>query len=362
MRLLWFNLATDADDPLLGFTTSWIREAASHVGQLDVITMRAGRIDVPANVTVRSVGKERQFNEARRAVEFYRILTGLMRTRRYDACFAHMIPVFAVMASPLLRRQRVPITLWYTHNAITPTLRLAVRGSAHIVTASRESFRLATGKLIVTGHGIDTDFFRPSSTPPRREPLTIAVVGRVSAVKRLEMVLEGVRLFAAGREAPSLRVKFVGPVLDDSYAAGLRRRAERSGLADHIEFTGAVAYSRMPAIYQSADIVLSATGRGSFDKAPLEAMSCGVPAIVANRALDETFAGIDVPALHSVADPAELASSLASLAARSPDAIREHAIRLRSAVVEHHGLGRLMPRLLQIMSGHLDESPKRCRG
>ena len=61
MRLLLFNLATDADDPVLGFSTRWIRALAKHLEFINVITMRAGRIEVPANVRVHSVGKEKGY-------------------------------------------------------------------------------------------------------------------------------------------------------------------------------------------------------------------------------------------------------------------------------------------------------------
>ena len=59
MRILWFNLAMDAEDPILGFATYWVRAMASRVEVIHVISMRAGRGEVPDNVRVYSVGKER---------------------------------------------------------------------------------------------------------------------------------------------------------------------------------------------------------------------------------------------------------------------------------------------------------------
>jgi glycosyltransferase involved in cell wall biosynthesis len=359
VRLLWFNLATDDNDPILGFTTAWIRQAASHVDQLDVITMRAGHIDVPSNVSVYSVGKERGFSEARRAYEFYRILGGLVRRHRYDACFAHMIPIFAVMASPVLRPFGVPITLWHTHRAVTPILRLAAHASAHIVTASSDSFGFPSRKLIVTGHGIDTDLFRPIPDHARRGgPFTISVVGRISPIKRLEMALRGVTLFAAAHPGSPLLLRFVGPVLDPQYAAELWRKAASSGLSRHVEFTGAVPYSRMPAVYQSSDLVVSTSVSGLFDKAPLEAMSCGVPVITANPAFADAFGGLDVPLPPPIAEGAALASSIAEELAQSAEAQRDRSARLRAAIITHHGLVGLMPRLLQTMSGDRGRSAR----
>ena len=55
----------------------------------------------------------------------------------------------------------MPITLWYTHRQAHLILRLATRVSTRVTTAGRDSFPLATDKLRVLGHGIDTDFFTP---------------------------------------------------------------------------------------------------------------------------------------------------------------------------------------------------------
>ncbi|MBK8030925.1 MAG: hypothetical protein IPK17_15840 [Chloroflexi bacterium] len=169
VNLLLFNLATDADDPILGFTTGWSNRLAAHYEHIDVITMRAGRLDVAPNVSVYSIGKERGYGEARRAVEFYRVLSTLLLRRRYAACFAHMQPLFALMSAPLLRPLNVPITLWYTHRQRHRTLEWATQVSRRVVTASPDSFPIATPKLRVLGHGIDTEFFRTEGEGLRTE-------------------------------------------------------------------------------------------------------------------------------------------------------------------------------------------------
>ena len=127
LRLLWFNLATDADAPNLGFAVEWINALAPHCEFIDVISMRVGRADVAGNVRVHSLGVELGYSEARRALRFYAILWRLLRTRSYDACFAHMQPLFAAMGAPLLRAYGIPVTLWYTHRAVPLRLRLAER-------------------------------------------------------------------------------------------------------------------------------------------------------------------------------------------------------------------------------------------
>src|SRR5215207_4259185 len=113
MRLLLFNLVTDADDPILGFTSRWISALAGRVESVDVVTMSAGRLELPANVRVFSVGKERGYGEPRRVVEFYRHLFRLTRGGRIDGCFSHMMPLFSAMAAPVLRARGIPLVTWF---------------------------------------------------------------------------------------------------------------------------------------------------------------------------------------------------------------------------------------------------------
>ena len=178
MRLLWFNLATDADDPVLGFTSRWIQAIATKVERIRVITMRAGRIELPENVRCDSVGKEAGYSRPRRIVEFYRILLEVLRNEPVDACFSHMVPLFTVLAAPLLRPKGVPIVTWYTHPSLTLQLRFAHRLSAQMVTSLPSSYPYDTDKLRVLGHGIDTDRFAPDKTRPQL-PVLILCAGRL---------------------------------------------------------------------------------------------------------------------------------------------------------------------------------------
>ena len=109
MRLLCLNLAIDVNDPVLGFATHWICAFAKRVEQIHVITMRRGSVRLPSNVQVYSVGKEKGYSEPRRAFEFYRLLRYILSDNQIDVCFSHMIPIFTILAAPVLRRRRIPI-------------------------------------------------------------------------------------------------------------------------------------------------------------------------------------------------------------------------------------------------------------
>src|SRR5262249_593693 len=245
MRLLIFNLVTDADDPVLGFTTTWINALAARCEAVDFITMRVGRLAVAANVRVYSVGKEKGYSEARRFIEFYRILFGLLRQHHYDACFAHMMQLFAVMGAPVLKLYHVPITLWYAHKATGRVLQLAEKLVDHVVTSTPEGFRLPSNKVQIIGQGIDTEQFKPAQSdliPPlyemgvgglsaARQPtwglggedFVLISVGRIAPVKRLEIIISAVKALRE-QGLTDVRLILVGEVAAQDAAYGERLR------------------------------------------------------------------------------------------------------------------------------------------
>ena len=116
--------------PRIGFSA-----LAQRVEFIHVITMRTGRVEVPDNVRVYSVGKEKGYSEPRRAVEFYRTLLHVLRSDKIDVCFSHMMPIFSVLAGPVLQAKRVPIITWYAHPSLTRILKLAHYFSTRMVTS-----------------------------------------------------------------------------------------------------------------------------------------------------------------------------------------------------------------------------------
>lgn len=314
--LLVFNLATDVDHPLLGFTADWVAALATVADHVDVLTMTAGRHALPANVRVYSVGKEHGHGNLRRASTFYRLLRRLTAERPYDACFSHMMPLFAVMGAPVLRRHGIPVTLWYCHSATSTMLRMAERMVDRVVTAHPDTFRLPSGKVEAIGHAIDVDLFAPvpvSRQPDR--PFTIVAVGRVAPIKRVEVMVEALGRLAHARPGKPVHLRLVGPTDGGSaaYVASLRDRARALGVADSVEFAGPVGRRALPAEYSAADVAVNLSPAGLFDKAALEAMACGLPLVTSNRALAAEVTATDPRLAIAEPDPVLLADALGYL-------------------------------------------------
>ena len=371
MRLLLFNLMTDESDPVLGFAANWIRQLAAQCESVDVLTMYRGEYDLPSNVRVYSAGRERGFSKAARVARFYWQLTRLLAARRYDACFAHMMPLFAGLAGPLLTASGIRTVLWYTHRQRSAQLRLGLAMSWRAVSADATSFPYRTEKLRVIGHGIDTEFYAPpppgsedeGGTSPlvlkQRSPFPpgggragdegaplVVQVGRLAAIKHQATTIKAV----AETEA---RLALIGGAqvgASRDYERGLREMARALGLAERCEFTGDVPAADVRDWYRRTTVAVNMSPVGLFDKAALESMACGLPTIVCNPAFAPLLGEYaDLLLTAGADDVAGLSDRLGRVLALSDAERAEIGRRLRENVLREHSLDRLVGRLLAVL-------------
>ena len=380
-RLLLFNLMTDERDPVLGFACDWVRRLAAQSESIDVLTMTRGAASLPANTRVFSAGRERGWSRPARLATFYGHLLRLLATRRYDACFAHMTPLFAALAGPLLSARGVRTVLWYTHRQRSLQLRLGMAMSWRVVSADASSFPYETGKLRVIGHGIDTQFYSPFphaksrpggsvSTRPRDDGGTstpapgqgspfppgggragdggalVVQVGRLAAIKHQATTLAAV----AGTEA---WLALIGAAQDQAgraYEQQLRDRARELGMEQRWHFSGALPAADLRAWTRQAAIAVNMSPPGLFDKAALESMACAIPTVVSNPAFAPILGEYaDLLLTAGPEDVAGLHARLQRLLACSSEERAQIGMRLRQAVQRQHSLNRLIPKLLAVL-------------
>lgn len=350
MRLLLFNLATDTQDPILGFTTRWIEALAKRVAFIHVVTMRAGCVQVPANVCVSSVGKEHGYTEARRVVEFYRHLRSIVYEDRVDVCFAHMITIFTILGAPVLKARHIPIVSWYAHPSLTWTLKLAHHLSDHMVTSLRTAYPYRQDKLTVIGQGIDTDLFSSNGTTPEAPPVILAA-GRLSPAKDHPTLLKAAALLRKRWGRP-FRVAIVGAAAGASahrYVASLHELTRTLELEDVVRFEDAVPQADLATWYRRSALHVNMTPTGFGDKVALEAMSCGRVCLVTNRGFVQTLGRHARDLVFDTHNPEDLAEKLQAVLELSPGARDQMGAYLREQVVRMHSLPRLVERLVKVL-------------
>lgn len=151
-------------------------------------------------------------------------------------------------------------------------------------------------------------------TPPRQRnhngTVQLLFVGRLSAAKNVETLVEAVnRLKAQGIDNFELRL-----VGDGERRSNLEQLVMEKGLTKQVHFFGWVDRDKIVDYYRQADLFVTATRWEGMPNTVLEGMACGLP-VVATRApgLDELVKDGCNGYLVDINDPAALADRLLEL-------------------------------------------------
>ncbi|TSJ63957.1 MSMEG_0565 family glycosyltransferase [Starkeya sp. 3C] len=144
---------------------------------------------------------------------------------------------------------------------------------------------------VLVGNGVDTRRFSPL-TDGREPPLAarlglgagpiVLAVGGVEERKNTRRLLDAFVQLRAMHPRAQLVIAGGASVLDHhAYRADFEAALATSGLpADAVIRTGPLAQDDMPALYRLADVLAFASVKEGFGLVALEAMACGVPAVV----------------------------------------------------------------------------------
>lgn len=351
-RGAFFCVLIDPEHDIAGFVLDWIKALAAKLERLEVIALEVVDLagaNLPGNVSVTSLGKEKGYGRLRLLLNSQKAVNRALS--KADFLFCHMMPVYALVGAPLCRIKKKPLLLWYTHQNLDLKLRLAVRVSDRIVTAAPEAMRVQTPKKRVIGHGIDIQRFRPGPVRKEGGPLRVVSVGRLSPVKRLEVLVEAASFLAEQGRLDDFRFTLVGqPSNRDQavYTKGIKDRIRQLGLAKAFDFTGTVPFARVAGCYQDSDLFVSMQEQRGLDKAVLEAMACGLPVIAANRSFEPLLGNQTRQMLFPAQEPEGLGGRLLEMAGLTPARRRELGLSLRERVVSEYGLEALMDKVVAL--------------
>ena len=130
----------------------------------------------------------------------------------------------------------------------------------------------ANTRFDVISGGMNPATFFPGDEPPTTD---LVLVGRLTEIKRIDVFLRGVR--HAVQRCPSLSATIV---VDGDLRESLEQDAKALGIADHVRFVGQQS-NVADWLRKSRIFVLTSDSEG-LALSLMEAMSCGLPAIVTN--------------------------------------------------------------------------------
>jgi len=317
-KLVFITQSVDPDHPALAATIPKIRALAARVDELVVLAQSARSDGLPENVDVRAFGSPARIG---RGLRFERELA---RALPAEAVVAHMIPLYVLLAAPLVRPRRIPLLLWYTHWNATWKLRAAERLATAIVSVDRRSFPLDSAKVRPIGHGIDVNEFSCADRPAH-EGVHALVLGRYSPAKGLPTILDAVG------QVDGVTLEVHGAALNALEHAH-RDELRRFGL----ELGDAVPRADLPRLFARADVLVHNMRAGAPDKVVYEAAAACLPVLASNPVFDELFG--EFPLLFARDDPATLADRLRWFAALRVEERAEIGVALRDRVTLRHSV------------------------
>ncbi len=329
-RVVFVTQQVDPVHPTLGAASAMVRALAERVDEVVVLAAAADIESLPGNARFLGFSAPTQ---ALRGGRFEAALAGTLLRGRPTALLAHMSPIYAVLAAPLLRPLRVPLLLWFTQQRAGRSLRRAERVVDAILSVDRRAVPLASPKVRAIGHGIDTVEFACVEPGPRDGRLRLLSLGRYTEVKGHDVVLRALqRLVAEGLDA-QLTVHGEEATAND---AVVRRRlgelAAELGLGARARLLDALPRPQVPALLAETDVLVNATHGPTADKVVFEAAACCVPAVAASPVFEALL-----PAALRFRDGDE--ASLAAAVRTAADIPSETRRELRRRVEASHSVG-----------------------
>ncbi len=199
----------------------------------------------------------------------------------------HAIDFFVDFLAATKWRHRTPIVVT-THGGFFHTgwaraakriyfrtiTRLALSQAARVICVSGQDDRLfapivPAHKRVTIGNGVEDAFFHIRKSV---EPGLLIMVGRIAEHKGIDRVIDLLPRIRA--EVPGARLMVVGPDWE-GLRPSLEGRARALGVADAVEFAGAVDRAALAAYLGRAHLVLAASSYEGFGIAVIEAMASG---------------------------------------------------------------------------------------
>jgi len=205
----------------------------------------------------------------------------------------------------------------HAEERIVATSDRIVAASEHERESLIELYGARRDRVAVIPCGVDLDLFRPVRANEARRRLglqgdVLLFVGRMDPIKGLDLLI---RAFARLPRRPDLSLVVLGG--DGSELEFQRNQglAHELGVADRVQFRGAVPQDLLPDYYSAATVCVVPSHYESFGLTAIEALACGTPVIASKVGglpvvIEERVNGLLVPWRRPEALSARLAEFL----------------------------------------------------
>jgi glycosyltransferase involved in cell wall biosynthesis len=197
---------------------------------------------------------------------------------------------------------------------------------AHLILASERSRRQAVAfgvsprNVLVVPYAVDLEKFTPGAVPSG-EPRRIVCIGRLDPRKRVDLLVDAVRVLS--RQRQDFQVEVIGR---DGYLEGWSDWLQREMDNLPMTYTPAVPQSVVLRRLQEADVLVQPSTHEEFGHAVAEALACGVPVVVGSENGTAEWGPPEATFVFQEYSPEALADAMG----RALDVARDSAVRSAS--------------------------------
>ncbi|KKR49045.1 MAG: hypothetical protein UT86_C0001G0017 [Candidatus Magasanikbacteria bacterium GW2011_GWC2_40_17] len=269
MKLLFITQKIHQKDDDLAFVILWIKEFIRQGAEVEVICLEKREFD--DSFPVHSLGKEKGFGKLSQVLEFWKLIF----TLKYDRVFVHMNAEYMTLGGWYWFLRGIPTYLWFTHYVTHIHLKLAGFFCQRLFAATSQSLPQYEGnpKKIITGHGIDTDFWMSAAIlggVNNNDEHHLCSIHRLCRSKRLELGIRALKNLPA-----DYNLTVYGRDVEKDYYQEILALIKKEHLEERAILKGPVAMENLKNIYSQFRLMVNMASE-TIDKTMLEAMLFGI--------------------------------------------------------------------------------------
>ncbi len=344
MRLLVITQKINRADPVLGFFHRWVEEFSKRLTSVVVVCLQKGDYDLPGNVAVLSLGKEKWKSSLKYV--FLLFYFSIRYFNRYDAVLVHMNQEYILAAGWLWKLLGKKVYMWRNHYSGSMLTDISAMFCTKIFCTSHYSYTAKFKKTRFMPVGIDTDIFKQDASI-QRVPGSVLSLGRISPSKNIDVLIEAMKILNG--KGMDFRADIYGDATPGSevYAESLRKTVGEAGLTSRIRFFPGIPNAQTPKVYSAHQIFVNLSPNGMYDKTIFEGMACGAFVFASN---DDLRAKIDPAFMFPYGDAVGLADRISGFLAK-PEAEQKKAAANISTMVRDNSLAKLTDDLIGEITG-----------
>ena len=340
--MLFIGSAIDLEDHITANAVYVVKAMAAHsqVAHVSVLGLRVGRHDFGPEIPVTSLEHPLTPSLLARLitlVRFYWLAVRIIRRESIDVVYCYMTPTYPLLLCPIRLVLGTRVCLWYGHTSAGTLVKLSISYCVdRWFTANKSTTPFQHRSLRLVGQGVDQDLFRSADFEKDYDFIT---VGRISPIKKLDVIIEALAVCAqsVGRD---VSLEICGETVhedDEAYLNQLTDSVRDLNLGGTVAFAGKIDYIDMPGHYNRARSLVFATP-GGVSKVVMEAMSCAIPAVIAEPGMTD-FLPEDLAAqVLCERDPQSLGRKMAEIINLTDEKRRVIGTSLRELVEEKYNL------------------------